>query len=191
MKTKKIVTILLALAMTATIATAVSATTQELPPTTAAEAVEPAQMDDTMQGIVESFDLENSKMTLSGTNLGDVIVHITPEALASVGTLYPGTQVTITTNGIATMSLPAQVTALEIQTITFSGTIEGFDNGMLLVDGGDAGKIAVHVEDGVYVVGLENFKIGASALVYYDGIMTRSIPGQVNAQVLHILADEA
>ena len=84
------------------------ASTRSLPPQITAEYIRTQGI----TGVVSNL-AENVEFTLTDDNGIDTIVHISPATLPFVE-LAEGMKVTVTTDGTATLSLPAQVSALEI-----------------------------------------------------------------------------
>lgn len=135
-------------------------------------------------GTVTEFDRESARMTITGTQMGDVIVHLPEDILATLPELYAGVPVKVQTNGIAALSLPAQVTAEGVEVFVAQGTVEGIEHGMLTIDMGEGGKMMANLSGGVTVYGLEHFAPGAQVSAYYNGVATRSMPPQISPAVL-------
>lgn len=146
--------------------------------------------DNLLTGTILEIDAELGEVLVENAEMGEVLVRFEAELLEGLPTLYPGVTVTFETTGIATMSLPAQMNAVSVEAISLQGTVLGFEDGMLLVDSGEMGVYAANLGAGPRVYGLEHFGIGAKATVFFNGMMTRSIPAQVVAQVVAFEAAE-
>ena len=99
----------------------------------------------------------------------------------SLEALAAGMFVTVTYNGQETRSLPPQVSAERIACFAMTGVVTDItDEGFLLErrDEQDArvDDVLVRVND------LETPELGARVTVYFNGVMTLSLPGQINAQ---------
>lgn len=148
-----------------------------------------ATHDKLLTGMIVQLDSENGEALVRSEELGEVIVRFDPALLADLPTLYPGATVTFETTGIMTMSLPAIMNAVKAETICLSGTFAGWADGMLLVDDADGMQVAAHVNAGPRVYGLENAAIGAPVTIFYNGMMTRSLPAQITADAIVFAAD--
>ena len=69
----------------------------------------------------------------------------------------------------------------EIELVTLTGTIIGITDEYVLLDAGDMGQIQANLSEDTLIEGVEELAIGQTAMVTYDGKMTRSLPAQITA----------
>lgn len=112
------------------------------------------------------------------TENDEIIVNATAEQLAQ---LAVGMTVTVYTNGVMTMSLPAIVTAELIRPTLVGTVVEAF----ITVETADGQLYQVNLSDlTVLTNGLPS--LGDTLLVGYNGQMTKSIPAQVHGDYLEV-----
>ena len=186
--TKKWTVFCLAAALAATMTLGAMAETPDQPATNE-EAVEQAQ-ENRITGTIVEIDLENGEALIFNEEMGEVLMRFENALLDGVPTLYPGVTVTFETTGIMTMSLPAQMNAVGVECVYLEGAVQGFEDGMLLVETETLGTVAAHLNLGPRVYGLENLTEGAKATIFFNGITTRSIPAQLTPDVLVFEAEE-
>lgn len=141
-------------------------------------------------GTILEIDPEAGEMLMNNTEMGEVLMRFETELLEGLPTLYPGVTVTFETTGIATMSLPAQMNAVGVECIFISGAFRGFEDGMMLIESEESGMVAANLDAGPRVYGLEHITEGAQVNVFFNGMMTRSIPAQIVAEVIAFEAQE-
>ena len=141
-------------------------------------------------GTILEIDLENGEMLLHNAEMGEVLMRFENTLLEGLPTLFPGVTVTFETTGIATMSLPAQMNAVGVECIYIAGAFKGFEEGMMLVESDEMGMIAANLGAGPRVYGLENMAADARVTVFFNGMMTRSIPAQIVADVIVFEGEE-
>lgn len=69
----------------------------------------------------------------------------------------------------------------EIELVTLTGTIIGITDEYVLLDVGDMGQVQANLSEDTLIEGVEELAIGQTAMVTYDGKMTRSLPAQITA----------
>ena len=69
----------------------------------------------------------------------------------------------------------------EIELVTLTGVITEITDEYVLLDVGDMGQIQANLSEDTLIEGVEELAIGQTAIVTYDGKMTRSLPAQVTA----------
>ena len=69
----------------------------------------------------------------------------------------------------------------EIELVTLTGVITGITDEYVLLDVGDMGQIQANLSEDTLIEGVEELAIGQTAIVTYDGKMTRSLPAQITA----------
>jgi hypothetical protein len=115
-----------------------------------------------------------------------VVVHMEESTpITGVEELEVGMYVFVRYNGVMTRSLPPQVTAEEIQVNRLSGpVVELYDDGFLMTDE-TVDDVIVHWEDPASTVA-----VGGNAVVYTNGVMALSMPGQVTGLKVDFFALE-
>lgn len=69
----------------------------------------------------------------------------------------------------------------EIELVTLTGVITGITDEYVLLDAGEMGQIQANLSEDTLIEGVEELAVGQTAIVTYDGKMTRSLPAQVTA----------
>ena len=69
----------------------------------------------------------------------------------------------------------------EIELVTLTGVITGITDEYVLLDVGDMGQVQANLSEDTLIEGVEELAIGQTAIVTYDGKMTRSLPAQITA----------
>ena len=69
----------------------------------------------------------------------------------------------------------------EIELVTLTGVITEITDEYVLLDVGDMGQIQANLSEDTLIEGVEELTIGQTAIVTYDGKMTRSLPAQITA----------
>ena len=69
----------------------------------------------------------------------------------------------------------------EIELVTLTGVITEITDEYVLLDVGDMGQIQANLSEDTLIEGVEELAIGQTAIVTYDGKMTRSLPAQITA----------
>ena len=69
----------------------------------------------------------------------------------------------------------------EIELVTLTGVITEITDEYVLMDVGDMGQIQANLSEDTLIEGVEELAIGQTAIVTYDGKMTRSLPAQITA----------
>lgn len=69
----------------------------------------------------------------------------------------------------------------QVELVQLQGVITEIADGYVMLDAGEQGQIQVNITDDTVVEGVEELAVGQSAVVNYDGKMTRSVPAQITA----------
>ena len=69
----------------------------------------------------------------------------------------------------------------EIELVTLTGVITEITDEYVLLDVGDMGQVQANLSEDTLIEGVEELAIGQTAMVTYDGKMTRSLPAQITA----------
>ena len=69
----------------------------------------------------------------------------------------------------------------EIELVTLTGVITEITDEYVLLDVGDMGQVQANLSEDTLIEGVEELAIGQTAIVTYDGKMTRSLPAQITA----------
>ncbi len=133
-----------------------------------------------LEGLVT--ELVEGGFLMEDADLGEVIVNV-DEATVLDGILLetpiePGQYVIVDYSGRLTRSIPPQAHGDKVGCYTVSGTVaEYLPVGFLVTGDSIHGDVIVRVTEGSAYVPLR-----APVTVYYDGVMARSLPGQVTAR---------
>ena len=145
--------------------------TRSLPPQITASVVRMHKLEGS---VTEVFAEENGVMLLTETH-GDVYVRLPAEW---AGQELSAEALTVYFDGVMTMSLPPQVSAgLAIPGYAIQGVVSEIADGHLMLG---EGMEAVQVNAGAGLIP-EDLKVGDVVRIIYNGMMTRSIPAQINA----------
>ena len=69
----------------------------------------------------------------------------------------------------------------EIELVTLTGVITEVTDEVVMLDAGELGQIQANLSEDTLIEGVEELAVGQTAIVTYDGKMTRSLPAQVTA----------
>lgn len=134
----------------------------------------------TFEGIVTEvfeggFLMETTEMGLIQVNTDENTVM---DGILSIEPIAAGQYVIVDTNGMMTRSLPPQVYGMRVGCYTLNGVAgEITEEGVLLTGDPIFGDVFVQMTPT-----MANVFPGVPMLVYYDGVMTMSLPGKVNAR---------
>lgn len=81
--------------------------------------------------------------------------------------------------GEAMQAQNGEEAAIEIMDI--AGTITEITDEYVMIDAGEMGMIQANTTDDTLIEGVEELKVGQTAVILYDGKMTRSLPAQITA----------
>ena len=88
--------------------------------------------------------------------------------------------ITVTDEGVlAEQEMVSEEEAIEIMEIT--GAITEITDDYVMLDAGEMGMIQANTTDDTLIEGVDELAVGQSAVILYDGKMTRSIPAQITA----------
>lgn len=147
---------------------------------------EDTEMMMTFEGLVtEIFDggflMEDKEMGLVQVNTDDKTVL---DGILSIQPMEVGMYVLVDHTGMMTRSIPPQVYGMRVGCYTLSGVAgEITEEGVLLTGDPIFGEVFVQMTPT-----MGNVFPGVPMLVYYDGVMTMSLPGKVNAR--HVVVPE-
>lgn len=136
-------------------------------------------------------EMNDSRIAVETPDAGLVWV-MNSESLDTKG-LAEGDAVRIYYSGIMALSEPPQVPALEIRKLVeLRGVVTEAIDETTLEEGSDAYFLmeavdgtVVHVNYGLHTKRAEAVEVGEEVTVYYSGIMTRSMPGQIYAIAIY------
>ena len=146
----------------------------------------PARTDtETAEPQDELYDLAGTVQEIAE----DHLLLLTPDGIEVQANLFPetvydgesfgvGDLVHVMYNGMMTRSLPGQIAAMKASCWRLTGVVaEMAENGFLInrADVGD--QVFVHADAAL----LENVQEETEVTVYFNGIMTMSLPGQITA----------
>ncbi|HPJ01758.1 MAG TPA: hypothetical protein PKU80_02830 [Candidatus Limiplasma sp.] len=140
-----------------------------------------ADTQETLQGMIT--ETSDGYFLLNDTAHGEVRVNY-DDTTQWEGLAVPqvGQYVTVAYNGIMTRSIPPQAQAQRVSLYVLSGVVLAYDGGMhaLLLAALDLGEVLVLLPETA-----EAYPPGDFVTVSYDGIVTRSYPGQISALAVH------
>lgn len=151
----------------------------------AAMAEEP-EMDTLLEGIVTEivdggFVIEDAEQGEVMLNTSDATVF---DGLLIEGELMEGQYVFVEYDGRMTFSLPPQAHADRVACNVLTGSVtEVLEDGSILMMDDTFGETIVHLSET-----MNHVYVGMPITVYYDGVMTLSLPGEANAS--HIILPE-
>lgn len=134
---------------------------------------------DSIEGYVEEVDAENNRLLINSHAVGQVWVTLPEDVKAED---YTDKAVRVYTNGVMALSLPPQAFALSISEVfAENGRIKEIGDEYFIMDWGTS-DLRVNFDSHTKVV--DSFDTGDGVQVYYNGMMTRSLPGQIYAMVV-------
>ncbi len=140
-----------------------------------------AQTQETLQGTIT--ETSDGRFLLADDTYGEVWIAY-DDTTEWEGLSAPQTNlyVTVAYNGVMTRSMPPQAQALRVSRHTLSGMVLAYDGDMhaLLLATLTLGEVLVLLPGAA-----EAYPPGDFVTVAYNGVMTMSYPGQVNALAVH------
>lgn len=109
----------------------------------------------------------------------DTVIENTEDSLAA------GQYALVDYDGQMTRSRPAQITADKISVYAVHGTVAEVSEEGILVSSKENGDVFATLPEGM---GLE---VGQEVTIYFNGVMTMSLPPRINALAVEILMEEA
>lgn len=152
---------------------------EETETTETTETEDGAEEIDTLCGQIT--EINDEYLILEGTQQGTVQVNILDDTLYNgsfqQGELAVGQYAEVIYDGKMTRSIPAQIAALAINVYPLKGTVDAVEeDGRVLVTPADGGEqVVLSLPDGV------TMEAGETATFYTNGMVTMSIPAQMNA----------
>lgn len=68
-----------------------------------------------------------------------------------------------------------------MEIVEMIGAITEIADEYVLLDAGELGMVQANMSDDTMIVGVDELTVGQTAVIFYDGKMTRSIPAQITA----------
>jgi len=140
----------------------------------------------------ETAEPQDELYDLAGTVLEIAVDHLlllTPDGIEVQANLFPetvydgesfgvGDLVHVMYNGMMTRSLPGQIAAMRVSCWRMSGAVAEMKEAGFLLNRAEVGdQVFVHTDAAL----LESIQVGSEVTVYFNGIMTMSLPGQITA----------
>ena len=169
---KKILSVLMTIAMLAALPFAAMA--------------EETEMDTLLEGLVT--ELVDGGFVMQDVQQGEVMLNTSEntvwDGMLAETELAVGHYVFVEYDGRMTFSLPPQAHADRVASHTLSGSVtEVLEDGSILIDDSTFGETIVHPGEG-----MNHVYAGMPILVYYDGVMTLSLPGEAVASRIEVPA---
>ncbi len=144
------------------------------------------EMDTLLEGIVT--EIVDGGFVMEDAQQGEVMLNTSEatiwDGLLIDGELMEGQYVFVEYDGRMTFSLPPQAHADRVVCNVLTGSVtEVLEDGSILMNDDTFGETIVHLGEG-----MNHVYAGMPITVYYDGVMTLSLPGQANAS--HIVLPE-
>ncbi len=140
---------------------------------------EETEMDTLLEGLVTEivdggFVIEDAEQGEVMLNTSDATIF---DGMLAEGELAVGQYVFVEYDGRMTFSLPPQAHADRVACNVLTGSVtEVLEDGSILMMDDTFGETIVHLPEG-----MNHVYAGMPITVYYDGVMTLSLPGQANA----------
>lgn len=132
-----------------------------------------------LSGIISQ--VEEQGLMLESEQSGQVLVNLSDETVfegLEKDELRAGQYIFVDYDGKMTRSLPPQVSAQRIAMYAVSGVVsEVSENSVTISREQEGDQVVVHLPEGA-----DALYVGCPVTAYTDGVMTASIPGQVNAR---------
>ena len=142
----------------------------------AQENLEPELMD--VAGTV--IGMAEDGLTIDTATHGQVFVHLAETTAYEGEEPTVGAYVHVIHNGVMTMSLPPQITALRVGCYAFTGEVTEVSEESFMLETADGGVYQVNAE----VDKLSGLTSGQAVTVYSNGAMTMSIPAQIYGELI-------
>lgn len=150
--------------------------TATVPTRTDAESAEPADELDDLSGTVQ--EMAEDHLLLLTPDSVEVQANLFPDTVYDGDSFSVGDMVHVMYNGMMTRSLPGQIAAMRVSCWRLTGVVaEMAEDGFLLNRAEVDDQVFVHADAAL----LENVQEDADVTVYFNGIMSMSLPGQITA----------
>ena len=144
----------------------------------------PGQKNETIQGGYEheKEDDLGAAGSRAGSGSGAAVLLLNKnDVVESTGPIVVTEEVTAEPETPEEAEAEALSEEAEIELVTLTGVITEITDEYVLLDVGDMGQIQANLSEDTLIEGVEELAIGQTAIVTYDGKMTRSLPAQITA----------
>lgn len=149
--------------------------TRSLPPQVTAQVIR----SHSLEGTVHAVDAEGNRVLIMSNETGEVWMTLPQDVKAED---FADEAVRVYFNGVMALSLPAQATAFTIEKVfAEQGEVQEIDTDYFLIAWGES-QLRVNFDTHTKVA--QGFDVGDTVQVFYNGIMTRSLPGQIYAMAV-------
>lgn len=163
--------------ITLLIALIFSVFTTTVPARPDAESAEPAEELYDLSGTVQEIT-EDHLLLLTPDGM-EVQANLFPDTVYDGDSIGVGDMVHVMYNGMMTRSLPGQIAAMRVSCWRITGIVTEMAEDGFLINRADIGdQVFVHADAAL----LANVQEGSNVTVYFNGIMTMSLPGQITAE---------
>jgi len=144
------------------------------------------ETDTLLEGLVT--EIVEGGFIMNDAEMGEVMLNTSEvtvlDGILAEGELAVGQYVFVEYDGRMTFSLPPQAHADRVACNVLTGSVtEVLEDGSILMNDDTFGETIVHLGEG-----MSHVYAGMPIIVYYDGVMALSLPGQANAS--HIVLPE-
>lgn len=141
----------------------------------------------TVSGFVLSID-ENGSLTILQSSGEEIIAHVNADTvLGFEEAVEPGRFVVVDYNGASTRSLPPQINAQRVYGESLAGIVVEVlsEDRAVLLCAGEKGHVLVRIPEE-----MDMPTLCEQITVHYNGVMTMSLPGQINALAVETIAPD-
>jgi len=133
--------------------------------------------------------MEDGSLLILTNNGEEIVVHLHEETVNELDEILPGQFIIVDYNGMMTRSIPAQISADHLYVYSMDGivteVIENEEERYFLMDTELHGIVMVRLPEDILLPNVD-----MHVRVYFNGVMTLSLPGQINALGMESIPNE-
>lgn len=122
--------------------------------------------------------MEDGSLLILTNDGQEIVIHLHEDTINEIEEILPGQFIIADYNGMMTRSLPPQISAQHLYVYAMSGTVteQLIEENAFLMETEVQGLVMVRLPEGLRMPNVEE-----NVRVFFNGVMTLSLPGQINA----------
>ena len=122
--------------------------------------------------------MEDGSLLILTNDGEEIVIHLHEETINEIEDIQPGQFIIADYNGMMTRSLPPQISAQHLYVYVMDGTVteQLTEENAFLMETELQGLVMVRLPEGLRMPNVEE-----NVRVYFNGVITLSLPGQINA----------
>jgi len=131
--------------------------------------------------------MEDGSLLILTNDGEEIVIHMSEETVVEIENIQPGQFIIADYNGMMTRSLPPQISAQHLYVYVMEGTVteQLIEDNAFLMETELQGLVMVRLPEGMRMPNAEE-----NVRVFFNGVMTLSLPGQINAFGMETIPNE-